>query len=84
MAGETKDAAKTAGKETKNAAGAVGHDTKGAVKTTGKETKKVGSAVAGEVTGNHKDATAKCGDGTYWYWWSGRARARITAASRSG
>jgi Protein of unknown function (DUF3761) len=67
VANDTKEVAKKAGKETKDAAGAVAHDTKGAVKTTGKDTQNVGSAIKADATGDHKDATAKCGDDTYWY-----------------
>jgi uncharacterized protein DUF3761 len=63
----TKSVAKTAAKDTKKASKAVANDTKEVAKKTGNETKKVGSAIKGDVTGDHKEATAKCGDGTFWY-----------------
>jgi uncharacterized protein DUF3761 len=63
----TKSTAKTAKKDTKSSSKAVAHDTKGAVKTSGHDAKTVGSAIKDDVTGDHKDATARCGDGTYWY-----------------
>jgi hypothetical protein len=37
------------------------------VKTSGTEAKKVGSAIKDDVKGEHKNATARCSDGTYWY-----------------
>lgn len=63
----TKAVGKTVAKDTKKASKAVANGTKDAAKTTGKDTKNVGGAIKNEVTGDHKDATAKCGDGSYWY-----------------
>ncbi len=63
----TKSTAKTVGKDTKNASKAVADDTKDAAKTTGSDVKNVGAAIKGDVTGDHKNATAKCTDGTFWY-----------------
>ena len=63
----TKSTARTVKKDTKHASKAVAHDTKGAVKTSGSDAKNVGAAIKGDVTGDHKNATAKCADGTYWY-----------------
>lgn len=62
-----KSTAKTVKKDTTNASKAVAHDTKGAVKTSGSDAKSVGQALKDDITGDHKDATAKCSDGTYWY-----------------
>jgi hypothetical protein len=62
-----KSTAKTVKKDTKRTSKAVEHDTKGAVKTTGDDVQSVGSAIKGEVTGDHSNATAKCSDGTFWY-----------------
>lgn len=63
----TKSTAKTVKKDTKSASKAVAHETKGAVKTSGKDAKTVGSAIKDDITGNHKDATAECVDGSFWY-----------------
>lgn len=66
-ANATKSAAKTVKKDTKRASKAVAADTKGAVKTSGSDAKSVGSAIKDDITGDHKDATAKCADGSFWY-----------------
>jgi hypothetical protein len=58
---------KVVAKDTKKASKAVANGTKDAAKTAGKDSKNVGGAIKGEVTGEHKDATAKCSDGSYWY-----------------
>jgi hypothetical protein len=63
----TKSVAKTTAKDTKKVAKAVGKDTKGAVKTTGSDAKTVGAAIKEDITGDHKNATARCTDGTFWY-----------------
>jgi hypothetical protein len=64
---QTKSTAKTVKKDSKNASKAVAHDTKGAVKTSGNDAERVGSAIKGDITGDHKNATARCADGTFWY-----------------
>ncbi len=63
----TKSVAKTTASDTKSASKAVAKDTKSTAKGTANDASNVGNALKDEVTGDHKNATAKCKDGTFTY-----------------